>query len=67
VGRIVLRVPEVAEDVEVVGDGGVDDLSPGLGERRYDAVVRGPALDEALISAVQSWAEAKGDRARLSI
>jgi len=34
VGRIVLRVPEVAEDVEVVGHGGVDDLPPGLGERR---------------------------------
>jgi glycosyltransferase involved in cell wall biosynthesis len=34
---------------------------------QYDWSVRGPALDEALISAVQSWAEAKGDRARLSI
>ena len=40
VRRIVRRVAEVAERVEVVRDGGVDHVSPGLGERGDDAVAR---------------------------
>ena len=41
VRRVVRRIAEVPDDVEVIGAHGVDDLAPGLRAGRHHAVVRG--------------------------
>jgi hypothetical protein len=41
VGRVVRRIPEVSEHVEVIGDRGMENVPTHLGPRWHDAIFAG--------------------------